>query len=242
MAKYLTLNGLQTFWNGVKTKLNTKVDKVEGKGLSTNDLTNELKAQYDAAYEYTSTTDAEKNTIITVKVNGEALTPDENRAVNVAVPTGALASKDEVAETDLATELAEKINGKADKATTLAGYGITDAYTKTETDAAISTAVTSASHLKKTLATAEEIAAFEADPSTANVDTIYMMKDETATGADTYKEYTVIGEAFVCIGDTTVDLSPYVLATDIVAITDDEINAMFEEEVVGDDENGEAEA
>ena len=36
-----------------------------------------------------------------------------------------------------ATELAEALAGKADKATTLAGYGITDAYTKAETDKAI---------------------------------------------------------------------------------------------------------
>lgn len=229
MAKYLTLSGLQTFWNGVKSKLNTKVDKVDGKGLSTNDLTNELKAQYDAAYQYTSTTDAEKNTIVSVKVNGVALSPDENRAVDVSVPTGALASKDTVAESDLATDLANKINGKADAATTLAGYGIADAYTKTETDTAISTAVAGASHLKKVLSTAEEIAAFEAAPETANVDTIYMLKDESVTGVDKYKEYTVIGDAFVCIGDTSVDLTPYVLASDIVAITDEEINAMFEE-------------
>lgn len=229
MAKYLTLDGLQTFWNGVKSKLNMKVDKVDGKGLSTNDLTNELKAQYDAAYQYASTTDAEKNKIETVKVNGVALTPDEDRAVDVTVPTGALASKDVVAESDLAVDLANKINGKANAATTLAGYGITDAYTKTETDTAISTAVAGASHLKKVLSTAEEIAAFEAAPETANVDTIYMLKDESVTGSDKYKEYTVIGDAFVCIGDTSVDLTPYVLASDIVAITNEEINAMFEE-------------
>lgn len=229
MAKYLTLSGLQTFWNGVKSKLNTKVDKVDGKGLSTNDLTNELKAQYDAAYQYTSTTDAEKNTIVSVKVNGVALSPDEDRAVDVSVPTGALASKDAVAESDLAVDLANKINGKADAATTLAGYGIADAYTKTETDTAISTAVAGASHLKKVLSTAEEIAAFEAAPETANVDTIYLLKDESVTGSDKYKEYTVIGDAFVCIGDTSVDLTSYVLASDIVAITDEEINAMFEE-------------
>lgn len=229
MAKYLTLDGLQTFWNGVKSKLNMKVDKVDGKELSTNDLTNELKAQYDAAYQYASTTDAEKNKIESVKVNGVALTPDENRAVDVTVPTGALASKDTVAESDLAVDLANKINGKADAATTLAGYGIADAYTKTETDTAISTAVAGASHLKKVLSTAEEIAAFEAAPETANVDTIYLLKDESVTGSDKYKEYTVIGDAFVCIGDTSVDLTPYVLASDIVAITDEEINAMFEE-------------
>ena len=57
---------------------------------------------------------------------------------------GALASKDEVAETDLASALATKINGKADSATTLNGYGITDAYTKTETDAAINSKIAAA--------------------------------------------------------------------------------------------------
>lgn len=44
---------------------------------------------------------------------------------------GALAAKDEVAEADLAAALKTKIDGKVDKATTLAGYGIEDAYTKT---------------------------------------------------------------------------------------------------------------
>ena len=40
------------------------------------------------------------------------------------------------------TRLQESITGKADKATTLAGYGIADAYTKSEVDAAISSAIT----------------------------------------------------------------------------------------------------
>ena len=52
---------------------------------------------------------------------------------------GTLASKSEVTETDLATALATKINGKADKADSLVGYGITDAYTKTEIDGKVST-------------------------------------------------------------------------------------------------------
>ena len=82
---------------------------------------------------------AQVNVIETVKVNGTALTV-EGKAVNVEVPTGALASKDKVAETDLESTLAEKLNNKADKATTLAGYGITDAYTKEEADAKVATA------------------------------------------------------------------------------------------------------
>lgn len=40
------------------------------------------------------------------------------------------------------TSLQESITDKADKATTLAGYGIADAYTKSEVDAAISSAIT----------------------------------------------------------------------------------------------------
>ena len=40
------------------------------------------------------------------------------------------------------TPLQESITGKANKATTLAGYGIGDAYTKSEVDAAISAAIT----------------------------------------------------------------------------------------------------
>ena len=56
---------------------------------------------------------AQVNVIEVVKVNGEALTITD-KAVDVIVPTGALASKDKVAEADLETELATKINGKAE--------------------------------------------------------------------------------------------------------------------------------
>lgn len=58
---------------------------------------------------------AQANVIETVKVNGVALTPDATKAVDVTVPTGALASKDKVAEDDLATALATKINAKAEQ-------------------------------------------------------------------------------------------------------------------------------
>lgn len=47
---------------------------------------------------------------------------------------GALAAKSEVAEADLAAALKAKIDGKADKATTLGGYGIDDAYTKNDAE------------------------------------------------------------------------------------------------------------
>lgn len=58
---------------------------------------------------------AQVNVIETLKVNGVAQSVTE-KAVNIAVPTGALASKNKVAEADLETALADKINAKANDA------------------------------------------------------------------------------------------------------------------------------
>jgi hypothetical protein len=88
------------------TLLTGKVDVVTGKGLSTNDLTDELKGQYDAAYAHSQTTHIES-----VKVNGTAL-EIKDKAVDITVPTGALADKDKVAKEDLASDLANEIDSK----------------------------------------------------------------------------------------------------------------------------------
>ena len=45
MAKYLDSDGLLYFWQKLKTVFAGKVDKVEGKGLSTNDYTGEEKSK-----------------------------------------------------------------------------------------------------------------------------------------------------------------------------------------------------
>lgn len=94
--------------DALQANIDTKVDKVSGKGLSTNDYTTEEKNKLSGI-----AAGAQVNVIETVKVNGVALTPS-SKAVNVSVPTGALASKDVVAEGDLAVALATKINGKLD--------------------------------------------------------------------------------------------------------------------------------
>lgn len=123
----------------VDGELAKKVDKVDGKGLSTNDLTNELKAQYDAAYAHSQVAhapaDAQANVIESVKVNGSAVTITD-KAVDITVPT------DNAQLTNGAGYLVESdVANKADKATTLAGYGIADAYTSAQTDTAIANAV-----------------------------------------------------------------------------------------------------
>lgn len=57
------------FATTISNQIGSKVDKVEGKVLSTNDLTNELKANYDAAYTHSTSahapSNAQKNSDIT---------------------------------------------------------------------------------------------------------------------------------------------------------------------------------
>lgn len=106
------------------------------------------------------------------------------------------------------TELQANIDKKADKATTLAGYGIADAYTKDEANTAIAAAVANAHHLKR------EIVSVLPEVSEANEDTIYMVPDAGSTGTagsnkSVYTEYMLVNSAFERIGTSDVDLSNY---------------------------------
>ena len=106
------------------------------------------------------------------------------------------------------TELQANIDTKADKATTLAGYGIADAYTKDEANTAIAAAVANAHHLKR------EIVSVLPEVSAANEDTIYMVPntggtDTAGSNQSVYTEYMLVNGAFERIGTSDVDLSNY---------------------------------
>ena len=64
----------------VDNALSDKVNKETGKGLSENDFTNGLKSKLDNIEAF-----ANINKINTIKVNGTPLTPDVNKAVNIAL-------------------------------------------------------------------------------------------------------------------------------------------------------------
>ena len=83
--KYLDYNGLAYLWEKIKSLVSTKVDKVNGKGLSTNDYTTAEKTKLAGI-----ATGAQVNVIEGVQVNGTSLTPT-NKIVNVPVMTGASA-------------------------------------------------------------------------------------------------------------------------------------------------------
>lgn len=109
------------------------------------------------------------------------------------------------------TDIANLKTGKADKATTLAGYGITDAFTKTQTTTEINKAVANAGHLKRTIVT--QLPAVDA----ADQHTIYMIAKTSGSGDNQYDEYILVvtgatgsqTKKFEKIGDTAVDLTNY---------------------------------
>ena len=120
-----------------KTEADAKLDLKANAG----DVNTELAKKADAANVYTKT---EADAKLDLKANaGDVNTELAKKAdaANVYTKTEADAKLDLKANAgDVNTELAKK----ADKATTLAGYGITDAYTKADVDNAVAGAVATA--------------------------------------------------------------------------------------------------
>lgn len=236
-TKKLDKTGLSQVWAKIIANF---VAKESGKGLSTNDFTNEFKQQLQNLV----ATGGEVNVIESVSVNGVAL-DISNKGVNVLVPTGALASLDKVDSEHLADAVLSLINGKADKATTLAGYGITDAYKKTETyaktetysksevDSAISTAVNQA--VAGVYVVKGSVAFASLPTSDMEVGHVYNITDAFTTTASfaegagkkypagTNVVYTENGWDAMA---GTYDFSGYMLTADLVDITSEEIDTI----------------
>ena len=109
----------------MSTALEGKVDKVEGKVLSSNDYTTAEKEKLAGLSNY-------NDTAIKADIAKKANAADVYTQTQVNTELGKKADKTTV------ESLTTTVNGKANKATTISGYGITDAYTKTEVDAKVS--------------------------------------------------------------------------------------------------------
>lgn len=224
-----------------KTALNGKVDKVTGKGLSTNDLTAALKTSYDGAV--TGVADlkkvgAEKNKIVGVKVNGTALTIDSTRNVDVTVPTDAqIGEKIEGYGYQTADQVNTAIGNKgyqtaANVKSTVEGYGYqTAAQVETkitgkgyQTSAQVQSAINSA----LSGVTGIDIKVVESLPTTGVKGTIYLVAHAHGSG-DSYDEYIWLADkkTFEKIGNTDVDLSDYLKAADITELTETDLNTMW---------------
>lgn len=152
----------------------------------------------------TTTVDGLSTKVATLETNVGNLQTEIDKKAN---------SEDVYNKTDIdgrLTTVTEEIAKKANAA---------DVYTKDEADFAIDAAVAGASHLTRQIVTAEELAAFIADPTTAADNVIYMQKFSSGKGKDNYKEYMRFGAegsySIELIGDTSVDLTDYAKTIDV---------------------------
>ena len=174
-----------------------KVDKVEGKGLSTNDYTDADKEKL-AALE----AGAQKNVIEEIQVDGVKVAPAD-KVVNIV----GLAKAADIEDLERRVEALE--TAIALKANAADVYTKSEVYTKAETEGKIADAIAGIKHwtykVVQTLPT----------PSADCEHIIYLVpKDSGKTG---YKEYVCINKGttevpdwkFEEIGDTDIDLSNY---------------------------------
>lgn len=201
MGKWVDKAGLQYVIDWFKNKLNTKVDKVSGKGLSTNDFTDEAKQKLDTiapgANNYILPA-ASTTTLGGIKL-GNGLTTDANGFVNV---TGGTAS--EVAW-----------NNVGNTPTSLEGYGIEDAVTLTEFNS-LKNKVTGAYKYAGTVSTVDDLANVS-NPRNGDIYNVEATGMNYAWNEDESK-WDELG--------ANIDLSNYVQFDDLLALTTMEIDEM----------------
>lgn len=203
MAKYVTLSALQTFYSGLKTKLNGKVSVEAGKGLSEINVTQTMVDGWNAA---------EKNVIVGINVKKGA---DDPSPVSATVDT-----ETRIATIVIPSKLSDLTNDMTEGETALLTQAF---YTST-----IAPAIAAAADGKLTLSIVDKLP----ETAELDDKTIYMVPKAGSDEQDNlYDEYFVITKDGTKraekIGDTKLDLSGYVKSEDIVAVTDQEITNMI---------------
>jgi len=248
-VKYLDYDGLVYYHSKVKTALNNKVDKVSGKGLSTNDFTNALKNKLDNI-----AAGAQVNVIEGINVNGTAVSLT-NKIANLTIPTkltdltndGNFVTDANYVHTDnnYTTTDKNKLAGIASGAevNVQSDWSVTstssDAYIKNKptkvsdftNDSGFQNATQVQNAIDAALAdiTGIEFQIVQTLPATGEKGVIYLVPN-SGSGSNSYDEYIWITNggtsSFEKIGTTDVDLSGYVQYTDLVAITNSEIDTI----------------
>lgn len=204
-------DGSVKFWNGTSyvTLVKPQPAEITGSGLASELATTKAVVDYVASQvadldvgALEGRVEANENAIGVINGSGAgsiAKALQDAKDYTDALAEGAVATN--------AGDIAALQSGKADKATTLAGYGISDAYTKSEADTAIATAVADAGHLKR------EIVDQLPEVSAAQENVIYMVPKTGGSGEQRYDEYMLINGALEKIGDSAVDLTGYATET-----------------------------
>lgn len=230
-----------------KQGLAGKVDKKDGYGLSKNDYTDAEKTKLsDTAAKVATleTTGGQANVIETVKVNGTALTPDSQKAVDITVPTTAQiksqieAYKYQTAENvntiidgkgfQTSEEVETAITGKgyqtaANVKATVEGYGY-------QTSSQVSSAITEAIKNQESKRYVK-VESFDKLPTTGENGVIYLVPHTHNDGAnDGYDEYfwNAADKKYEKYGNTDVNLEGYVQDSDLTEVDAAKIDTLWD--------------
>lgn len=164
----------------------------------------------------------EENVIETVKVNGVALTPDSEKAVDVEVPTKTSDLQNDSGFITGFTETDPTVPSWA-KQQTKPSYNYSEIGNTPDLSGFITKSVNDLTnyYLKSETYTQAEVAAligaiqqfhyeiYATLPQSGESNVLYLI-GPTGSGADRYEEYVYSNSAFTKIGDTSIDLSGYV--------------------------------
>ena len=246
--KYLDYDGLLYFWGKIKDKLNNKVDKVEGKDLSTNDYTTAEKDKLAGIASGANKTTVED--VLTSTSTTNALSAKQGKVLNdkiasinnVASGKGDMLKSTYDADGDGVVDNAKALNGHEDsyfaKATdiptktsqltndssftTMSAVEEKDYQTKNQVTSAIASAIAGVTQFDMQVVTNL--------PATGKKGVIYLIAHEHGTN-DSYDEYIWVTNGstsnFEKLGNTDINLSAYVKNTDLVSITNAEIDAIL---------------
>lgn len=157
---------------------------------------------------------SEANVIESVKVNGTALTPDANKAVDVTVPVLGVSQNG----TPITPDSTTKVVDVTVPTKTSDLNNDSDFQTGDEVDAAIAAAIADVTQF--------DYEVVQALPASGEKGTIYLVSNQ-GSGSNIYDEYIwMAGDPagrFELIGTTEVDLSGYVQATEMTTIADADI-------------------
>ena len=153
---------------------------------------------------------------VNLKLTDSSLTeegvPAEAKTVGAKLAeqsTSLTAVKEELTKKANISDIPTKVSELQNDSNYQTDTDVTTTLTTYATKTYVGEQISSADHLKREIVT--EIPS----PETADKNTIYMLKIESATGNDKYREYLLIDGTVQCVGDTSVDLTDYAKKTEI---------------------------
>ena len=264
VSKEVLTAKLQTLLSTLKTFIHTKteimaslagkVDKVEGKGLSTNDYTAEDKAQVSKISGLVAN-GGEPNTIDVIKVNNVAVTPDSSKVVSLTIPTFTLgqtidAESGMQVPNSIIISKPDSISGTHSFSINISNPDYANVTLSGDEEKAVRLATTAFVTNSITTATSNFITSSDVDakinnafkakvtivnqlPATGEEGILYLVPMTGATNKNKYEEYRWVIDGgtvgFELMGPRELDLTGYIKETDLTeaTITDEEINALF---------------